>query len=102
MFLCKEMIENEVCVYDSGTAKVRMCVYVCVCFVYSLHQPVADPTISLEGDSDMASASLSRRPSSLASAEPTLCLGTPKLSGQLPHTSNRVTPRPSNGPKQNA
>lgn len=46
----------------------------------------------------MASASLSRRPSSLASAEPTLCRGTLKLSGQLPHTSSRVTPRPSNGP----
>lgn len=63
-----------------------------------LHWPVADPTMSLEGDSDMASASLSRRPSSLASADPMLCRGTPKLSGQLPHTSSRVTPRPSNGP----
>lgn len=65
---------------------------------FALHWPVADPTMSLDGDSDMASASLSRRPSSLVSAEPTMCLGTPKLSGQLPHTSSRVTPRPSKGP----
>lgn len=77
---------------------MHVCVEECISVLSILHWPVADPTISLEGDSDIASASLSRRPSSLASAEPTLCRGTPKLSGQLPHTSSRVTPRPSNGP----
>lgn len=81
------------CGWDHVHVKcLYMCMHVCNC----LSWPVADPTISLEGDSDMASASLSRRPSSLASAEPTLCM--PKLSGQLPHTSSKVTPRPSKGP----
>lgn len=53
--------------------------------------PVADPTTSRLGDSAMASASRSRRPSSVCSME-VMCRS-PKPSGQLPHTSSRVTLR---------
>lgn len=53
--------------------------------------PVPDPTTSRLGDSAMASASRSRRPSSVCSMED-ICRS-PKPSGQLPHTSNRVTLR---------
>lgn len=53
--------------------------------------PVPDPTTSRLGDSAMASASRSRRPSSVCSMED-MCRS-PKPSGQLPHTSSRVTLR---------
>jgi hypothetical protein len=53
--------------------------------------PVPDPTTSRLGDSAMASASRSRRPSSECSMED-ICRS-PKPSGQLPHTSSRVTLR---------
>ncbi|KAG7279748.1 hypothetical protein CRUP_021364 [Coryphaenoides rupestris] len=68
-------------------------------FVFHENLHAGQPTMSLEGDSDMASASLSRRPSSLASTEPAMWRGRLKLSGQLPHTSSRVTPRHSNAPE---
>lgn len=53
------------------------------------NSPVPEPTMSLLGDSDIASASLSLKPSSVASTED--MWRKPKLSGQLPHTSSRVT-----------
>lgn len=53
--------------------------------------PVPGPTTSRLGDSAMASASRSRRPSSVCSMED-MCRS-PKPSGQLPHTSRRVTLR---------
>lgn len=71
---------------------VRVCVWVSVCScMYVCDWPVAEPTMSLDGDSDMASASLSLSPSSVDSTE--LMWRRPKLSGQLPHTSSRVTLR---------
>lgn len=57
--------------------------------VMTCNSPVPEPTMSLLGDSDMASASLSLKPSSVASTED--MWRKPKLSGQLPHTSRRVT-----------
>lgn len=53
--------------------------------------PVPEQTMSLLGDSDMASASLSRSPSSVLSMDD--MWRSPKLSGQLPHTSSKVTLR---------
>lgn len=53
--------------------------------------PVPETTTSRLGDSAMASARRSRRPSSVCSMED-MCRS-PKPSGQLPHTSSRVTLR---------
>ncbi|EDL15774.1 mCG146188, partial [Mus musculus] len=62
--------------------------------------PVPDPTTSRLGDSAMASASRSRRPSSECSMED-ICRS-PKPSGQLPHTSSRVTLRSKAGSQRNS
>lgn len=67
-----------------------------LCTIWTPALPVPEPTMSLQGDSDMASARRSRRPSSVFSIDD-VCR-TPKLSGQLPHTSSSVTLR-SNVPE---
>lgn len=60
--------------------------------------PVPEPTMSLLGDSHIASARRSRRPSSLGSMDD--MWRRPKFSGQLPHTSSKVTLR-SKAPSTN-
>lgn len=61
---------------------------VCDLWSHLFFVPVPDPTMSLLGDSDIASARRSRRPSSVCSMED--MWRRPKLSGQLPQTSRRV------------